>query len=102
MILSRKGRPGEIAEIERLHLGRACVSVLQRFLSGFYRERTEIAIRERAKRSLPDAGDSYWSHTFRITPAPRLQNRAREQAARKPQFSSALRKPQQKSHAPPL
>ena len=42
--------------------------VLQRFLPGLYRERTEIAIRERAKRSLPDADDGYWSHTFRITP----------------------------------
>ncbi len=80
MILSRKRRPGEIAEIERLHLGRAGVSVLQRFLAGLYRERTEIAIRERAKRSLPDADDSYWSHAFRITRTFRILNPAREQA----------------------
>ena len=70
MILSGKRRSGKIAEIKRLHLGRACVSVLQRFLPGFYRERTEIAIRKRAKRGFPDAGYGYWSHTLRITPTP--------------------------------
>src|ERR1700691_4039530 len=80
MILSRKGRPGEVAEIERLNLRRAGVFVLQRFLAGLYRERTEIAIRERAKCGLPDAGYSYWSHTSRITRTFRLLNRAREQA----------------------
>ena len=67
VILSGKRWSGEIAEIERLHLRRVCVAVLQRFLSGLYRERTEIAIRERAKRSLPDAGYGYWSHIFRIS-----------------------------------
>jgi len=68
MILSDKRWSGEIAQIERLHLRRVCVAVLQRLLSGLYRERTEIAIRERAKRSFPDADYGYWSHTFRITP----------------------------------
>ena len=67
MILSRKRRPGEIAEIERLHLRCVRVSVLQRFLAGLYRERTKIAIRESPKRGFPDAYYSYWSHTFRIT-----------------------------------
>jgi hypothetical protein len=43
------------------------VPVLQRFLAGFDCERTEVAIRERAKRGLPDADYSYWSHAFRIT-----------------------------------
>ena len=66
MILSHKGRSGEIAEIERLNLRRFRVPVLQCFLPGFYRERTEIAIRERAKRCLPDANHGYCSHTFRI------------------------------------
>ena len=70
MILSGERRPGKISKIKRLHLGRACVSVLERFLTGLNRERTEIAIRERAKRGFPDAGYSYRSHTFRITPPP--------------------------------
>ena len=67
MILSDKRRAGEIAEIKRLHLRRFRVSVLQGLLAGLYSQRTEIAIRERAKRGFPDAGDSYWSHTLRIT-----------------------------------
>ena len=47
MILPDKRRPGEISEIERLDLRRLGAAVLQRFLAGLHRERTEIAIRER-------------------------------------------------------
>ena len=78
MILSGKRRPGEIAEIKRLHLRRVRVPVLQCFLTGLYRERTEIAIRERAKRGLPDADYGYWSHTFRITRDRPTEPRPRE------------------------
>jgi hypothetical protein len=40
------------------------VSVLERFLSGFDRERAEVAVGERAEVGLADAGDGYLSHTL--------------------------------------
>ena len=75
VILPGKRRPGEITQIERLHLRRLGMPVLQCFLSGLYRERTEIAIRERAKGGLPDADYGYCSHTFRIARSLRIRDR---------------------------
>src|SRR6266404_2836472 len=67
VVLPDKRRAGKIAKIKRFDLRPLRAAVLQRFLSGFYRERTEIAIRECAKSCFPDADDGDGSHTFRIT-----------------------------------
>ncbi len=67
MVLADKRRTGKIAKIKCFNLRSLRAPVLQRFLAGFHRERTQIAIRERAKSSLPDADDGDLSHTLRIT-----------------------------------
>src|SRR6266850_2943497 len=67
VVLANKRRTRKIAKVKRFDLRPLRAAVLQRFLTGFHRERTEIAIRECAKSSLPDADDGDLSHTFRIT-----------------------------------
>lgn len=64
VILPYKRRSREIAEVECLYLRSIRARVLQRLLTGFHRERPEIAIRERTKRRLPYADHRNLSHIF--------------------------------------
>ena len=70
MILADEGRSGEIPEIERFDLGVLHVRVGESFLAGLHRERTQIAIRERAERGLPDSDNSNRSHIFQDSAPP--------------------------------